>query len=210
MICSIKIYFSVSSRVFNTTNGITNSGRIRSRDSSRENSLTRTLINPRQTPTLLTANRAYNRQDYRSNSRESLSRSNSKQRSMSHERDLLTAVVSGLRGRSSSFDRANPTKRHVSRSPSVRSPSVRSIGSGSHSSRNQFNPTEYVKSKNRKIEEIELKKQRIIHKNLSNGQPNRRSKLPYNHIAQFELFQIFLTFRWIHRQNANTIRFVDD
>jgi hypothetical protein len=185
---------------------MTNSGRVRSRDSSRENSLTRTLINSRQTPSLQTApNRAYNRQDYRSNSRESLSRANnSKLRSASHERDLLTAVVSGLRGRSNSFDRTNPAKKHVSRSPSVRS--FGSCGSGG--SRSQFNPTEYVKSKFRKIEENEQKKQRTIHKNLSNGQTSRRSEL---FLWYFPIFipclYVFLgILRRFKQQNAHAIR----
>ncbi len=190
--------FDISSRVFSsTTNGIANVRRTArsSRESSRENSLTRTLTtSQRQTPATLSqhgSNRAaYSRHDYRSNSRESLGLSRAK-RNGSHERDLLAAVVNGLRGRSNSYDRGvadSTVKKHhsASRPPSVRSISSCGSGGSQRSSRNnKFNPTEYVQSKNRKIEEIELKKQRIIHKNLNNGSSrhSRRSKHHLTHIT---------------------------
>jgi hypothetical protein len=144
------------------------------------------INNHRLTPTPLSQQRhsnTYNRNDYRSNSRESLTSARSltsKQphRSLSREHTttnaLLSQVANGLRSRSNSYDRSSQIKsqRHQSRSPSVRS-----IGSNSSEHRRslKFNPTEYVKNKNRKLEENELKRQRSIQKNLTNGS-NRHSR----------------------------------
>ena len=111
-------------------------------------------------------------------------------RSISREREreiaLAAAVVSGLkstRSRSNSYERSSRNGQ-IPRSNRIKTPSpsnsVTSNGSNGSRSR-RFNPTEYVKDKSRKLEEIELKKQRQIRTKMNNDNKlvfNSKSKLP--------------------------------
>lgn len=145
-------------RVFNSnsSNQFDNTLKNRSRDSSKERT-------------------------FRSNSRDSFrqpSSASSRQRSASRENNnLLHQVADGLRktrSRSNSYDGL----RIRSKNPSPAN-SIRSHGSnGSQSSRPRFNPTEYVKDKNRKLEENELKKKRQLVKTMNSGTLVKTARTP--------------------------------
>ena len=109
---------------------------------------------------------------------------------ISREREiaLLSQVASGLksnRSRSNSNDRARLSTGHRN-SNRVKTPSpANSIGSNGSLRRKRFNPTEYVKDKNKKLEEIELKKQRNINRNM-----NKQDKLLFNNKSKIIAFFI--------------------
>lgn len=169
--------------------------KIRSRESSREGSLTRN-----NTKTHKSRNDDYNRiilsrESSRSKQTSGTMRrpSLSRERSISREREIeiLAKVASGLksnRSRSSSYDRTSRTSQHQQRSNRIRTPSpshsIHSNGSSGSKGRRRFNPTEYIKDKNKKLEEIELKKRRNINRNMNNT-----DKLLFNNKSN--LFNLF-------------------
>lgn len=154
-------------RVFN--NDSTLRSKNNSRESSREASLTRS--HKSRTTTVLSRETSLNRQKSdRLGSTGSTRRSSLRERSLSREREitLLAQVASGLksnRSRSNSYDRSQRSNNRT-KTPSP-SNSIHSNGSSRGGGRKRFNPTEYIKDKNKKLEEIELKKKRNINRNMN-------------------------------------------
>lgn len=139
---------------------------------SRENSLTRSnRLSTESTSSLR------NRRFDRSNSADSRTR----RTSASSSRDLVKAVANGLkstRSRSQSRESHTNSVRNRSQSPGNLS-NGQPRRNGSAGSAKKFNPTEYVRDKNRKLEEIEMKRQREISRNM-NAITAQTEKLRFN------------------------------